>query len=579
MKLKLGKVATSILVVSLGLGSINLVGAQAASDVSGHWAEKQIVEWVTNGNLQGYSDGTLKPDNAITRAEFVAMVNRMFELTESSPITFKDLSSTNWAYKEMAKAVKAGYIQGYNHNINPKNSVTRQEAAIMIAKIVGLSIEEDNEALSKFKDGDKIASWSKKSVASIVHNNIMKGYSDGRFAPEQALTRAEAVVLIDAAMAAKVALDTPEKEVEDSGDNSPKDPIIAPTPTVPAPAVPTAPSGGGELGGGGNSSGGGSSENIPVPTPTPELGGAPFIDLVYISDLNDNDVLDSGEIINVYFFEGLELMEESRELIIKELEGQTSLFGSGFTLTWDKYMLKIKLGENFTIASGSKFTIPKNVVFGVDQVTLNKVTPKFDLEIKVPIRFNWRVDMESFRQLQDVSSLRVQFGGELSEAFTSLTVADDLVSELVKYNEGRYDNPTTIKVTSIQWDDNKRGLTLNFDKQSFVTTDTVQISFKTSVLKEYYGDRALGTVHDLLNTTDSRELVGIKEKVSDAHTASKQDLTLEKDLLLAEQALSAAQTAVNQWAFAKEYVEELKVTLLDISVEVEKARDTYDFML
>ncbi|WCK54300.1 S-layer homology domain-containing protein [Aneurinibacillus sp. Ricciae_BoGa-3] len=49
-------------------------------DVSGHWAQAQITKWVDKGYISGYADGTFKPNNSITRAEFMTLVNKSFGL-------------------------------------------------------------------------------------------------------------------------------------------------------------------------------------------------------------------------------------------------------------------------------------------------------------------------------------------------------------------------------------------------------------------------------------------------------------------------------------------------------------------
>nr|WP_145162954.1 S-layer homology domain-containing protein [Paenibacillus terrae] len=196
---------TGLLGLGMTLGAVSpAFAAQPAKDINGHWAEKQLQEWVNQGTLKGFEDGTVRPNQSITRAEFIALVNRIFGYTESAQVQFSDLSNSNWAYTDVAKAVRAGYVQGYqDQTIHPSADVTRQEAAAMIAKVVGLTAGQ-TDSLSTFKDADRISAWSKQGVAAVLESKIMNGYPDQTFEPQKSLTRAEAVVLIDAAFAKKV---------------------------------------------------------------------------------------------------------------------------------------------------------------------------------------------------------------------------------------------------------------------------------------------------------------------------------------------------------------------------------------
>lgn len=461
MKLELRGVATGMLAVTLGLGSINSVRAQAASDVAGHWAEKKIAEWVTNGYLKGYADGTIKPNNPITRAEFIALVNGLFELTEFSTIAFKDLSPTNWAHTEMAKAVKAGYIPGYNDKIRPINNITRQEAAIMIAKIVGLSMEEqDDKVLSKFTDEETIADWSRQSVASIVQSYNMKGYTDGRFAPVEVLTRAEAVVLISAAFTAKAELDPATEESF---------------------IVPTSSNGESSREEAGSISGDVSLEV----TPTPEVKEAVFIKQVYVFDSNNDGVLSKYDTIMITFDK--ELTEDSRELIIHELESRTMFLGAGMQLIWqtDNQRLMIQLGNRPTAAYGSAFFIPKQIIVGVDGNS-----PQSDIVVQLdkPLNYGVKAEIESARQLENITSIRVRFYDELSVETTERTQVRELIGELVKFRgSDSFVDRTIIEVKSVQWDETKRVLILYFDEQSFTAAEKVSITFVKDAVRKHSG--------------------------------------------------------------------------------------------
>ncbi|MEK4854643.1 S-layer homology domain-containing protein [Paenibacillus sp. FSL H7-0756] len=190
------KIVTVGLSLGLLLGSGGVM--YAAADYEGHWSQKPISRWLEKGWLKGYADGSVRPDQAITRAEFITLINGFAGLTAESKVKadFSDLPKTDWAYEEISKALDAGIIKGYGGTIRPGDPVMRQEAAIMVSRLLYYETGS-TEVLSRFSDKDQIAGWSQADVAAMINAGGMRGYPDGRFAPKQAMTRAEAIALLD----------------------------------------------------------------------------------------------------------------------------------------------------------------------------------------------------------------------------------------------------------------------------------------------------------------------------------------------------------------------------------------------
>lgn len=259
MKKKWRGLMTGILGMSMLLGSLGSASAATVpKDIQGHWAQGQLQQWLDRGYLGGYPDGTVKPNKAITRGEYVTMVNRLFGFTAKATVTFKDMKSTNWNYSEVAKAVQAGYIGGYEDNtFRANNPLTREEAAVITAKLLKLST---NTTPTKFKDNAQIAVWAKGAVAAASDRKIVNGYPDGTFGPKRSLTRAEAVGIINTSV-----IYYPGSGVVGGVTPTPT-PSATPTPT--ATPVPTAAPGGSVGGGSGNVGGGGGGESVTTPTVT-----------------------------------------------------------------------------------------------------------------------------------------------------------------------------------------------------------------------------------------------------------------------------------------------------------------------
>jgi uncharacterized repeat protein (TIGR02543 family) len=173
--------------------------AVAASDISGHWAQVKIQSWMDKGLIKGYPDGTFKPDQDVTRAEFMALANRAFSFTAKATINYTDVQADAWYTNAIAIAKAAGYISGYPENtMKPENPITREEVATIVARIKNLTSAAN--AADKYTDAAKIGSWSKGQVGAVTSAQIMQGYPDGSFMPQGLMTRAEVVVASDNAL-------------------------------------------------------------------------------------------------------------------------------------------------------------------------------------------------------------------------------------------------------------------------------------------------------------------------------------------------------------------------------------------
>ncbi len=195
----------SILGILAILFTLNLGSAFAAeplTDISGHWAKEQIQSFVDSGYVQGYPNGTFKPDNDITRAEFMTIANKAFGFTEKAEINYTDVNAGSWYADTVAIAKAAGYINGYpNGTMKPDAPITREEAAVIVAKIDALTSNET--AANTFTDGADLAAWSKGSIGACADAKIFTGYPNGSFQAANLIERGESVVALSKALAYK----------------------------------------------------------------------------------------------------------------------------------------------------------------------------------------------------------------------------------------------------------------------------------------------------------------------------------------------------------------------------------------
>lgn len=163
----------------------------------GHWAEANIKQAVNSGIVSGYLDGTFKPDNSVTRAEFAVMLmNTLKPQGEAALLTFTDTAEIGtWAQKAVAQAFQAGIVTGYEEgSFRPNAKITRAEMAVMLANALGLAIEAETE--TGFADDKDVPAWSKGAVAAMKKQKLLEGKDNNVFDPIAPTTRAEAVTVL-----------------------------------------------------------------------------------------------------------------------------------------------------------------------------------------------------------------------------------------------------------------------------------------------------------------------------------------------------------------------------------------------
>ncbi|WP_217561808.1 FG-GAP-like repeat-containing protein [Paenibacillus sp. GbtcB18] len=200
-------------------------GGSRFADISGHWAEADIVRAVAFGLVDGYEDGTFHPDATINRAEWIVMLERLLKnaetagktstdaasepsagsgaetagtvATNAAPLPFADAGAIPaWAVRAAADAAANGIVSGYDDGtFRPGAAVTRAELAVMLAKAVNGSAVGGGKAAA-FADEADIPAWARPYVQVTAERGLIDGRSGNRFAPNEKATRAEAAVLL-----------------------------------------------------------------------------------------------------------------------------------------------------------------------------------------------------------------------------------------------------------------------------------------------------------------------------------------------------------------------------------------------
>lgn len=166
------------------------------NDWTSHWANRTIQDFISRGVINGYEDGTFRPDNSITRAEFIKLVNRYFGFNGKGNENFSDVTNGDWFYNDVCIAIEKGYINGYEDGtFRPNNPITREEAAKIISKITN-NLDNNYDKINCAKDGYKVSNWAKPYVEGAIKKGYINGYEDGCIRPTNNITRAESAVIL-----------------------------------------------------------------------------------------------------------------------------------------------------------------------------------------------------------------------------------------------------------------------------------------------------------------------------------------------------------------------------------------------
>ncbi len=147
--------------------------------------------------MVGYKDHTFKPNAAVTRAEFAVMLTRALTVQgDGKQYAFKDDADiASWAKEALEQAIGAGILSGYTDGtLRPNSGLTRAELAVMMARVLKLEDQKDNVA--NFTDQDKLPEWAKGAIGAVAAKGIMQGKEGGKFDFNAVATRAEVITIL-----------------------------------------------------------------------------------------------------------------------------------------------------------------------------------------------------------------------------------------------------------------------------------------------------------------------------------------------------------------------------------------------
>ncbi|MFC0211573.1 S-layer homology domain-containing protein [Paenibacillus chartarius] len=172
----------------------NTASTIAPSDTKGHWAEKTVDTFVKLGVIKGYEDGTAKPNQEITRAEFVSILSRIFTVSGTKQVQLNDVGS-HWAHDAIEQFASAGVIGGYGDGtFQPDRTISREEMVLILSRIVNMNNVAKDATKGNFADLHD--SYASDAIQQAAQAGIISGKDDGNFDPKADSTRAEALTII-----------------------------------------------------------------------------------------------------------------------------------------------------------------------------------------------------------------------------------------------------------------------------------------------------------------------------------------------------------------------------------------------
>jgi len=167
---------------------------------SNYWASSFINPLVAQGVIAGFPDGTFRPEEPVTRAQFAAMINKAFNRSNvRPPVSFVDVPANYWGRSAIERAYTTGFMAGYPGNVfRPEENIPR--AQVLVSLTSGLQYANNqpiDQVLTAFSDAGSIPGYARPGVAAATERRMVVNYPNLQLLnPERVATRAEVAAFI-----------------------------------------------------------------------------------------------------------------------------------------------------------------------------------------------------------------------------------------------------------------------------------------------------------------------------------------------------------------------------------------------
>ena len=181
--------------------AVQLAQARTFPDVQGHWAQTFIETLAQRGVILGFPDGTFRPDEPVTRAQFAAMIRKAFpRAAKRAGTQFVDVPANYWGLEAIQTAYRTGFLEGYPNSIFlPEQNIPRVQ--VLVSLVTGLELSPPDQVAtvlsSSFQDAAQIPEFARPKVAAATLNQLVVNYPNvALLNPNQNASRADVAAFI-----------------------------------------------------------------------------------------------------------------------------------------------------------------------------------------------------------------------------------------------------------------------------------------------------------------------------------------------------------------------------------------------
>nr|WP_156314018.1 S-layer homology domain-containing protein [Lysinibacillus sp. ZYM-1] len=197
----IGRQVYALLPVSSDGLYLNIVNQKTFADMKRHWAKKEAEKLASMLIFEGKGEGIFDPNAHLTRAETAALLVRALgNPVPAHTVEFPDIDG-QWYEVAVTSATEAGFMNGYEDgSFRPNDFVSREELAVILSRVIEYDSSTDSNAPEnhsiQFNDSKDVSKWATEAVQKINSNVIMIGDNEDNFRPHHTTTRAEMAIIL-----------------------------------------------------------------------------------------------------------------------------------------------------------------------------------------------------------------------------------------------------------------------------------------------------------------------------------------------------------------------------------------------
>ena len=174
------------------------------NDIGGHWAQTYIEEWPANDIFGGMGDGSFRPNDTLTRAQFASVLAQLFDLqmvSEETPNRYNlpsDVSSSSWAREAIARCLDNGVMNLRSGAFAPDQPITREEVFFALGTAMNVTDIRSggSDGLNKFIDGSQVSSAARNTIGKMTSLGMINGKGNNKLEPQSFITRGEVSTIL-----------------------------------------------------------------------------------------------------------------------------------------------------------------------------------------------------------------------------------------------------------------------------------------------------------------------------------------------------------------------------------------------